>query len=128
MRRTALLLIILMIVPALACEWATDKIDIGLDSPPTETEETASEATVAARPAEPRATSTLEPLGESMYITGSITVDIDGESRTWHTVLSPGIGGALVNSAAWADEVDAVGFYEADLQALAFQNQSYQQP
>ncbi|MDX1601305.1 MAG: hypothetical protein R3191_07325, partial [Anaerolineales bacterium] len=118
----------LMTLPALACGWATDQIDIGLDSPPTQTVEITSVATITARPAEPRPTRTLEPLGESMRITGSITADIDGESRTWYTVLSPGIGGALVNSAAWADEVDAVGFYEADLQALAFQNQSYQQP
>lgn len=126
-RRVALLIAIVLL-PALACEWAAEQLGDVLDSPPTQTVVITSGTTVTTSPAEPDSTSTLEPLGESMRITGSITADIDGGSRTWHTVLSPGIGGALVNSASWSDEVDATGFYEADLRALGFRNQSYQQP
>lgn len=133
-RRAAPLLLVLTILPGVACQWAAEQLDRGWVSESPALEATSGAAPVASaaaatdtNPVEPDPAGTLVPLGESMRITGTITAGLEGEQRSWHTVLSPGIGGALVNSATWSDEPDEAGFFEADLTGQQFAG-GYQQP
>lgn len=72
-------------------------------------------------------TQTLPPVGQNMRVTGEIAATVDGETRTWHMVLSPGIGGVLVNSATWSDQFDGAGYLVADLSGHIF-DEGFEQP
>lgn len=65
-------------------------------------------------------TPTLAALAEDVHVTGTVAANLAGEPHEWHTVLSPGIGGALINSATWSDELDADGSQEPGWQQTLY--------
>lgn len=110
-RKVVFTLIGLLMAATLACSTVTGALDPRVD--PTDVTPTARAGQIQLATAMPSPTPTaIGPIPAGFEQTGQAEADIAGETYTWYTFRSPGVGEAMVNSASWGLRGGPLGSYK----------------